>query len=88
MDNITIPPEALKAAKRDAAVAIYRLVAPDTRAHELTKNEIKEIARTACLAMLEAWPGMSRKTSIQGFVTAITVEEDAIILPLTENTND
>ena len=56
--DITIPPEALEAAKLEAAVAIHRLVEPDTRVHELTEDEVGEIARAACLAMLKAWPGM------------------------------
>ena len=57
-DNIAIPKNAIEAAKRDAAVTIYRLVEPDTRAHELTEDEVGEIVLAACLAMLKNWPGM------------------------------
>ena len=74
-DDITIPPEALEAAQRDAAVAIYRLVEPDTRAHELTEDEVGEIARAACLAMLKAWPG-KRHDKLSGHV------REYLILPL------
>lgn len=54
----TIPPEAVEAAKREMAVAIYRLVEPDTRAHELTENEVAEIATAALRAGIAAWPGI------------------------------
>lgn len=81
-DDITIPPKALKAAKRDAAVAIYRLVEPDALAHELTEDEVGEIAHAACLAMLGNWPGMGVDRHWMG------AQPKAIILPLTkENTN-
>ena len=63
MTDITIPPGALEAAQRDAAVAIYSLVEPDARAHELTEDEVADIARAACLAMLRAWPGMVKNYS-------------------------
>ena len=58
MTDITIPPEAVEAAKREAAAAIYRLIEPDTRAHELTEDEVAKIATAALRAGLEAWPGM------------------------------
>lgn len=57
-NDITIPPEAVEAAKREAAATVYRLVEPDTRAHELTENEVAEIATAALRAGLAAWPGV------------------------------
>lgn len=79
--DITIPKEALEAAKRDAAVAIYRLVEADARAHELTEDEVGEIARAACLAMLKNWSGAHEARSNR-------LDGQVLILPLTqENTN-
>ena len=77
--DINIPPEALEAAQRDAAVAIHRVVEPDTRAHELTEDEVADIARAACLAMLRAWPGMS---VFPGMQTGTRETEASIILPI------
>lgn len=73
-DNIAIPKNAIEAAKRDAAVTIYRLVEPDTRAHELTEDEVGEIVLAACLAMLKHWPGMWHINALDF--------EGKIILPL------
>lgn len=50
--NITIPPEALEAAKSAYTAAIYR--------GNGTAREYHEAMRAACLAMLEAWPGMAK----------------------------
>lgn len=70
MTDITIPPEALEAAARAICEADFNLPhdAPDFHVY----------ARAACLAMLEAWPGMQK----------IYRSEDeklfSIILPLPE----
>jgi hypothetical protein len=87
-DNIAIPKNAIEAAKRDAAVTIYRLVEPDTRAHELTEDEVGEIARAACLAMLRAWSRMSVAPipRFRPYKEAETLQH--IILPLTQKTTN
>lgn len=58
MTDITIPTEALEAAVPRVASTLRRLVEPDTRAHDLTEDEVAEIALSACLAILKHWPGM------------------------------
>jgi hypothetical protein len=47
MDNITIPPEALKAAQRAFNEAWIN-----------EEDTMRRSMRAACLAMLKAWPGM------------------------------
>lgn len=87
-DNIAIPKNAIEAAKRDAAVTIYRLVEPDTRAHELTEDEVGEIVLAACLAMLRSWPGMEYVFR-QPARYSVCYSKPALILPLPkEKTND
>lgn len=53
MSDITIPPEALEAARvaMKEAVGAECLDATEERAYRL-------MARAACIAMLNAWPGM------------------------------
>jgi hypothetical protein len=80
MTDITIPPEALEKAAFEAAVAIHRVVEADVRANDLTEEEVTEIARAACLAMLEAWPEM--------VVCTYPVRTGRIILPLTQEPSD
>ena len=72
MDNITIPPEAIKA----AAKAMWKT--DDPSQWELG------MARAACLAMLKAWPGAQDSGLTMGkHSTRIYI----LPLP-TENTND
>jgi hypothetical protein len=80
MTDITIPPKALEKAAFEAAVAIHRVVEADVRANDLTEEEVTEIARAACLAMLKAWPGMQFK--MNGAMRTF------YILPLTEPSDD
>ena len=80
MRDIIIPKEALGAAAHHAAITIYRLVDPDTRAHELTEDELGEVALAAIRAAIEAWPRMRVKAVLLA---------DTLLLPLPqENTND
>lgn len=77
MVNITIPPEAIEAAARAVAAEVRH----DWDTAGKFQDKWRAVARAACLAMLEAWPGM------------VCAEEDylgpaCIILPLTENHND
>lgn len=51
-----IPPEALEAGARAITLALMHVVDEDA-ALPLTNDERAELARTAWLAMLEAWPG-------------------------------
>lgn len=84
MTDITIPKEALGAAAHHAAITIYRLVDPDTRAHELTEDELGEVARAAIAAAINAWPGMTER-----FFPNDPTRPPGIFLPLPkENTND
>ena len=53
---IKIPNEALEAGARTITLALMHVVDEDS-ALPLTNDERAELARTACLAMLEAWPG-------------------------------
>lgn len=83
--TITIPPEAVKAGARKlwtVRKALFGAAFPRKTWEELSdekRTELLNEAAAACLAMLEAWPGM-RETGWYG---------PAIILPLpTENTND
>jgi hypothetical protein len=68
-DHITIPPEALEAARQ-------RL--PNV----CTIDDI----RTACLAMLQSWKGMTVKRNNEH--VALFNSDPAIILPLTEPSDD
>ena len=91
MTDIIIPKEALGAAAHHAAITIYRLVDPDTRAHELTEDELGKVAIAAIAAAINAWPGM---------FSAIRTEEggvewdnegnapECLVLPLTEKQSD
>ena len=63
MTNITIPPEALEAAAKE----LYEVDTytddddddiPWEELHMIDKEEYLDYARSACLAMLKAWPGM------------------------------
>lgn len=79
MADITIPPAALEA----VAQAIRK------KRHDRPSYEIAE---DACLAMIEAWPGMSTDGEELHFSTArgapvATVKSYSIILPVTENPN-
>ena len=77
MTDIIIPKEALGAAAHHAAITIYRLVDPDTRAHELTEDELGEVALAAIRAAIEAWPRM-----VQYPVMEIDCTPSKIVLPL------
>jgi len=70
MTDITIPPEALEAFI-DFLSMFYR----DGEGNHVSDAH----ARDACLAMLEAWPGM---------YTAGNVDGNFALLPLTEKPND
>lgn len=93
MPDITIPPAALEAAaKADHIKWIDYASVGDDRSQCPTwedldaeqKAEAIERARAACLAMLNAWPGMYEDSLIlSGAGTAIS----AIILPSRENPN-
>ena len=80
-----IPKEALGAAAHHAAITIYRLVEPDTRAHELTEDELGEVALAAIRAALAAWPGMHTHEWQRPWLGGISGQD--IVLPITENTN-
>jgi len=53
---VKIPDKALEAGARTITLALMHVVDEDS-ALPLTDDERAELARTACLAMLEAWPG-------------------------------
>lgn len=78
MINITIPPEALKAAAR----ALREFYSDEPVS--VCDGVSYKAARAACLSILNAWPG--------AFQTTTQINRDAtevLILPLpTENTND
>ena len=74
---IKIPDEALKAGAREITLALMHVVDEDA-ALPLTDNERAELARTAFLAMLEAWPGMQQRPFWDLMTHARHVE---IILP-------
>ena len=86
MTDISIPPEALEAAAKE----LYEVhpytdedddVIPWEELHMIDKEEHLDFARSACLAMLKAWPGIETKGTPM-FPTLIRT----IILPLpTEN---
>jgi hypothetical protein len=79
MTDITIPPEAVKAAARAMAV--------DNDTREDWWRFYEGRARAACLAMLKAWPDVAIKDYYEGFSDIPSHKE--IILPLNaENTND
>lgn len=68
MTDITIPPEALEAVAKIIKDSFFT-----------NDSDAENVARAACLAMLNAWPGMDTGPNIYG-------RQDAIIhLPLTEN---
>ena len=88
MTDITIPPEALEAAAKE----LYEVDTytddddddiPWEELHMIDKEEYLDYARSACLAMLKAWPGVA----VQGTRPHFR-DGPQIILPLTENTND
>jgi hypothetical protein len=92
MTNITIPPKALEAAARSAV--LFNGGDPDKKLrqtlHRKTIAQWEQVApviEAACLAMLEAWPGMQMKWSEQFFETGRS-GTPAIILPLTESNDD
>lgn len=76
MTTISIPPAALDAGKRE----LYP--------HLLTESDdmVREIARAAFVAMVEAWPGMDYQQG--ALVTAKYRDPGKIILPLTEKQDD
>ena len=89
MSDITIPPEAVEAAAKE----LYEVDTytddddddiPWEELHMIDKEEYLDYARSACLAMLKAWPGMLGMTEGEP-----GRESREIILPLPkENTND
>ena len=74
--NIEIPPAALEAGAR-------ALWPKWDEGDEWGKQCAMRDARAACLAMLEAWPGMR-----EGFGTDNQGHYDTIILPLTEASDE
>ena len=77
---ITIPPAALEAGARAITMALIFAVEEDCRALALTDDERTELARAACLAMIEAWPGMR--------VSWLASNDGAIVLPLPTEAGD
>jgi hypothetical protein len=71
MTDITIPPEALDAARTAFANAG-------------TADDAIDPIHAACLAMLKSWPGMTTKQPNEH--VALFHSDPAIILPLTEPT--
>jgi hypothetical protein len=78
--SITIPPEALQAGARAITMALILAVEEDCRALALTDDERTEVARAACLAMLQAWPGMR--------ISWLASNDGAIVLPLPTEASD
>ncbi len=58
MADITIPPAALEAALEAFAHASGLGILPDDEYDEEWREDLQNGMRAACLAMLEAWPGM------------------------------
>lgn len=79
MSDITISPEAIEAAAIELAPAPWSMYTEDAREHFRRK------ASAVCIAMLKAWPGSYSLTEND---SAEIRDVAAIILPLTENTND
>ena len=71
---MNIPPAALEAGARAITMALIFAVEEDCRALALTDDERTELSRAACLAMIEAWPGMR--------VSWLASNDGAIVLPL------
>ena len=86
MTDIIIPKEALGAAAHHAAITIYRLVDPDTRAHELTEDELGEVARAAIAAAINAWPWMHIHEWQRPWLGGMSGTD--IILPLPQEKTD
>ena len=88
MTDITIPPAALEAAAED----LFHMQYGDSKgswsdAPEWLKVTIRSEARAALLAGLKAWPGMGPIRTDQP-IGDWCDKLPAIILPLSENTND
>jgi hypothetical protein len=84
MSDITIPPEALEAAAKilHAHAEIFDDV-PWEDLSDADQEAYMDEARAACLAMLNAWPGMTWACRGKG------TPPHLLFLPLpTENTND
>ena len=85
MTDITIPPEALEAAAEDIynhwQFSFTGKVPWVPGGNSLMQEKARDLARAACLAMLAAWPGMFTYKYHDDTTTAL-------ILPLTENSND
>jgi hypothetical protein len=83
-DTITIPPEALEAAAKDMATAVYGNDLWNSGwLNKPTKNALRKQARAACLAMLKNWPMKQHRAwdDVLGLGAII-------ILPLTEPSDD
>jgi ferric iron reductase protein FhuF len=78
--TITIPPEALEAGKDTAFAWLRSHMEDDVRVQHMTDEELTELVSAACLAMLNAWPGMSVEKTHIG-VSSDVFSQD-IILPL------
>ena len=77
MTDITIPPEALEAAAKIIRDSFYNIT---LRSIITNDSNAENVARAACLALLNAWPGME--------IEMVFVEEEYLILPLPkENTH-
>ena len=75
MTDITIPPEAVEAAKAAYTAEIYK--------GQGTATEYTAAMRAACIAMLRSWPGAYGNGPRKQWKHYTP----AIILPLTEDTN-
>lgn len=83
MTDITIPPAALEAAARAMAKAGYGFAGIElTDPYTADADYWDHTARAACLAMVQAWPGMS----IEKF--APWSKDRIIHLPLPQETSD
>jgi hypothetical protein len=82
MTDITIPREALSAAAKIIRDSFYNIT---LRSIITNDSNAENVASAACLAMLKAWPGSYSLTEND---SAEIRDVAAIILPLTENTND
>lgn len=93
MSDITIPPAALEAgalATLEELDAIAGLIGATRVDGELTPEQqefFRRIARTAFLAMIEAWQGMECNGPSGGGVSQEPLQPSRIILPLPPQEN-
>ena len=86
MTDITIPPEALEAAAEDIynhwQFSFTGKVPWVPGGNSLMQEKARDLARAAIAAAINAWPGAHK------WDTGQVWHQAAIVLPLTENTND